>query len=155
MLFLPEGMKIEKFQNYVTNLHDQTEYVIYIKNLKQALNHGLILKKGHRVIKFCQKVWLRPCIDTNTKLSQKAKNSFEKYFLKLINNAVFRKTTEDVRKQKYQTCNDRKEKKSFSIRTKLSCHNVFHRKFISNRNEKNSNINKQACFLRLINIRSK
>ena len=36
-------------------LHDKTEYVIYIKNLKQALNHGLVLEKVHRVIKFNQK----------------------------------------------------------------------------------------------------
>ena len=41
--FLPEIMKIEKVEKLVTNLHDKTEYVIYIK--KQALNHRLILKK--------------------------------------------------------------------------------------------------------------
>ena len=45
--FLPERMKIENVEKLVTNLHDQTEYVIHIKNLKQALNHGLILKKVH------------------------------------------------------------------------------------------------------------
>ena len=43
--FLPERMKIEKVGKFVTNLHDKTEYVIYIRNLKQALNHGLVLKK--------------------------------------------------------------------------------------------------------------
>ena len=53
--FLPERMKIEKVEKLVTNLHDKTECVIHIKNLKQALNHGLILKKVHRVIKFNQK----------------------------------------------------------------------------------------------------
>ena len=52
---LPERMKIEKVKKYVTNLHDKTEYVIDIKNLKQVLNHGFILKKVHRVIKFYQK----------------------------------------------------------------------------------------------------
>ena len=39
-------MKIEKFEKLVTNLHDRTEYVIPKKNLKQTLNHRLILKKG-------------------------------------------------------------------------------------------------------------
>ena len=53
--FLPERMKIEKVERLGTNLHDKTEYVIHIKNLKQALNHGLILKNVHRVVKFKQK----------------------------------------------------------------------------------------------------
>ena len=38
-------MKLEKVEKLVTNLHDKTEYVIHIRNLKQRLNHGLILKK--------------------------------------------------------------------------------------------------------------
>ena len=46
--FLPERIKIGKVRKHVTNLHDKTEYVIHISNLKQALNHGLILKKVHR-----------------------------------------------------------------------------------------------------------
>ena len=79
-------MKIEKVEKLFTNLHDKTEYVIHIKNLKQALNHGLILKNGHRVIKFSQSAWLKPYIDINTKLRQKAKNNFKEDFFKLMNN---------------------------------------------------------------------
>ena len=79
-------------------MHDITEYVIHIRNLKQALNRGLILKKVHRVIKFNQKAWLKPYIDMDTKLRQKAKNNFEKDFLKLMNNIVFGKAIENVRK---------------------------------------------------------
>ena len=45
-------MKIEKLEKSVANLHDKTEYVLHIRNLKQALNHELVLKKVHRVIKF-------------------------------------------------------------------------------------------------------
>ena len=52
--FLPERMKIEKVEKLVANLHDKTEYVIHMKNLKQALNHRLFLKKVHKVIKFNQ-----------------------------------------------------------------------------------------------------
>ena len=66
--FLPKRMKIEKVEKLVTNLQDKTEYVIHIRNLKQALNHGLILKKVHREIKFNQKFWLKPYIDMNTNL---------------------------------------------------------------------------------------
>ena len=50
--FLPERMKIEKVEKLVANLHDKTEYVIHIRNLKQALNHGLFFQNVNRRIKF-------------------------------------------------------------------------------------------------------
>ena len=96
--FLPEGMKIEKVEKLVTNLHDKNEYVIHTRNLKQALKHGLILKKVHRVIKFNQKDRLKPDIDMNTKLRRKAKNNFERDFFKLMDNAVFGKTMDNTKK---------------------------------------------------------
>ena len=71
-------------------------YVIHIKNLKQVLNHGLVLKI--LIIKFNQEVWLKTCIDMNTKLREKAKNIFKKEFFKLMNNAVFGKTMQNMRK---------------------------------------------------------
>ena len=64
-------MKIEKVGNLLANLHDKTEYVIYIRNLKQALNHGLIFKKIHRVIKLNQKASLKTSVDINNNLRQK------------------------------------------------------------------------------------
>ena len=73
---------------------------MHIKVLKQALNHGLVFKKVHRVIQFNQKDWLKPYIDMNTKLQKKAKNDFEKYFFKLMNNSVFGKTMENLRKHR-------------------------------------------------------
>ena len=82
-------MENKEAEKFVTNLHDKTEYVIHIRNLKQALSHGLTVKKVNRVIKFNQRAWLKPYIDMNTKLKQKAKSDFEKYFFKLVNNAVF------------------------------------------------------------------
>ena len=82
----------------MTNLHDKTECVIHKRNLKPALNHWLILKKVRRVIKFIQKACLKPHIDMNFKLRQKAKNNFEKDFFKLMNNVIFGKAMEDVRK---------------------------------------------------------
>ena len=52
--FLSEIMKIRRVEKLVTNLHDETEYVIHIRNLKQALNHGLFLKELNTIIKFNQ-----------------------------------------------------------------------------------------------------
>ena len=61
-------MKIENIEKLVTYWHDNTEYVMHIRDLKQALNHGLIFKKIHKVIKFNQNAWLKPHIDMNTDL---------------------------------------------------------------------------------------
>ena len=60
-------MRIEKVEKFAANLHDKKEYVILVKNLKQALDYGLAVKKVHRVTK-CQNAWLKPYIDMNTHL---------------------------------------------------------------------------------------
>ena len=73
-------MKIEKVEKFVANLHDKTEYVTDIRNLKQALNLRLVLKKVHRGITFNQNAWLKPCIDMNTDLRKKAKIILKKTF---------------------------------------------------------------------------
>ena len=65
--------------------------------MKQALNHRLILKRLHKVIEFEQEAWLKPYIMMNTELRMQEKNDFEKDFFKLMNNAFFGKTMENVR----------------------------------------------------------
>ena len=62
-----------------------------MRKLKQVLNHRLVFKKVYKMIKSNQNGWLKPCIDMNTDLRQKAKNYFEKDFFTLMSNAVFRK----------------------------------------------------------------
>ena len=96
--FLSERMKIKKCNKVVLNLYDKEEYVVHIRTLKQALNHGMILKKVHRVIQFNQETWLKPYSEINTKLRTKVKNYFEKDLFKLMNNSIFGKTVENVRK---------------------------------------------------------
>ena len=63
-------MKKEKVEKLVAKLHNKTQYVIHIRNLKQALNHGLVLKRVRRIIKFKQKAWLKPYIDVNIGLKK-------------------------------------------------------------------------------------
>ena len=87
--FLPERMKIGKCKKLACNLYDRKNYVVHIRSLKQTLNHGLILKKVHRLTQFNQEACLKSYIDMNTELRKKAKNDFEKDFFKLMNNAVF------------------------------------------------------------------
>ena len=93
-------MKIDKCKKLVCNLQNKNKYVVHIKSLKQALNHGLKLKKVHRIIEFNQKAWLKPYIDMNTELRKLAKDDFEKDLFKLMNNAVFGKTMENIRKHR-------------------------------------------------------
>ena len=109
--FLPELMKVEIVEKLVANLQtDKTENVMHIRNLKQALNHGLVLKKSHRIFIFKQKAWLKSYIDMNIDLRRNAKifekdlkkkklwKTLEKDFLKMMKNAAFWKTMEKVRK---------------------------------------------------------
>ena len=63
--------------------HDKENYIVHIRALKEALNHGLTLKKVHRVIQFNEETWLKLCIDMNTELRTDATNDFEKNFFKL------------------------------------------------------------------------
>ena len=98
--FLPERMEINKCNKLVCNLYDKKKYVVHINSLKQALNHGLKLKKIHRIIEFNQEAWLKPYIDMNTELRKDAKNDFEKDLFKLMNNSVFGKTMKNIRKHR-------------------------------------------------------
>ena len=111
--FLPKRMKIDKCKKLVCNLLNKRKYVVHIKSLKQALNHGLQFKKVHRIIEFNQEAWLNPYIDMNTELRKVAKNDFKKDFFKLMNNLVFAKTIENIRKHrdiKLVTTNKRRSK---------------------------------------------
>ena len=94
--FLPERMEINKCKKLVCNLYNKKKYVVNINSLKQALNHGLKLKKIHRIIEFNQEARLIPYIDMNTEL----RNDFEKDLFKLMNNSIFGKTMENIRKHR-------------------------------------------------------
>ena len=96
--FICERMKINGIEKLIPNLYDKKRYVIHIRALDQALKHGLVLERIHRAIKFKQSAWMKKYIDFNTKLRTAVKNDFEKDFYKLMNNSVFGKTMENIRK---------------------------------------------------------
>ena len=111
--FFPEKIKINGTNKLVTTRYDKERYVIHISASKQALNHGLKLKKVHRAIMFRQEAWLKPYIDRNTKLRTDATSNFEKNFFKLMNNSVLDKTMENLKNQrdiKLVTTNEKKRK---------------------------------------------
>ena len=94
--FLPKRRKVNKVEKFICSIEDKEKYVIHIR----ALNHGLVLRKVHRVIQFNQEDWLKSYIDMNTKLRKETKNDFEKDLFKLMNSSVFGKTMENVRKHR-------------------------------------------------------
>ena len=93
-------MKINQCYKLLCNLYDKNNYVVHVRSLNQILDHELILKKVYKVIQFKQEAWLKEYIEINTKLRTEAKSNFEKDFLKSMNNSVFGKTMENVRKHK-------------------------------------------------------
>ena len=97
--FMCERMEINGVEKLVPNRRDKKNNIIHIQALNQALQHGLRLDRIHRAIEFDQSPWLKT-IDFNNQLRTAAINDFEKDFFKLINNSVFGKTTENIRKHR-------------------------------------------------------
>ena len=98
--FMCERMEINGVEKLVPNLRDKKSYVIHIQALNQALQHGLRLDRIHLVIEFDQSPWLKTYIDFNTQLRTATTNDFERDFFKLMNNSVFGKTMENIRKHR-------------------------------------------------------
>ena len=98
--FMCNKMKVNGVEKLIPNLYNKRKYIVHIKALKQAIDHGLLLRKIHRCIRFRQSPWMKEYIDFNTRLRTAARNDFEKDFYKLMNNLVFGKTMENIRRHR-------------------------------------------------------
>ena len=81
------------------NLMSKKNYVVHYRNLKYYISQGLILKKVHKILEFKQSAWMKPYIDFNTQKRKEATNEADKNLFKLLNNAVYGKTMENMRKR--------------------------------------------------------
>ena len=88
----------EKTNKLVLHVTDKRKYVLHISALKFYLQHGLRLKKVYRAISLNQAHFLKPFIEFSTEKRKNASNDFEKDLFKLMNNSIYGKTMENVRK---------------------------------------------------------
>ena len=83
----------------VPNLRNKKNYVVHYRNLQFYVKHGLVVLNTHKILQFQQRPWLAPYIALNTDKRKSAKSTFEKDFYKLMNNSMFGKTMESLRKR--------------------------------------------------------
>ena len=98
--FLEENkIKFIPTEKLVPDLTDKYKYVCSLQNLQLFIEQGLILKDIHRVLVAYQAAFVKPYIDFNSEKRKNAKNAFEKDFFKLLNNAIYGKFIESLRKR--------------------------------------------------------
>ena len=95
----PEKMNVNGVEKLISHFKPRKNYVVHYRNLRQYLEMGMRITAVHRGISFEQSPWMEPYIRKNTELRKTASNSFEKDFFKLMNNSVFGKTIENIRKR--------------------------------------------------------
>ena len=126
------GIKIGGVNKLVSNLRNKEIYVVHYRNLQLYLLLGIKLTKVHRILEFKQSDWLKKYIDFNTDKRKKAGNSFEKEFFKWMNNSVFGKTVEKVRKRiNVELINNAKDHVKCVSRPNFISQKIFSKNFVA------------------------
>ena len=119
-------IKTGNINKLAPNLMSKNNYVVHYRNLQYYLSQGLILKKVHKILEFKQSAWMKPYIDFNTQKRKEATNEADKNLFKLLNNAVYGKTMENMRKRiKIRITNDEKEFLKYASRLTYTGHKKF------------------------------
>ena len=128
----PEKIKVNGVEKLICHFKPRTHYVVHYRNLRQYLELGMRITKVHRGITFYQSPWMGPYIKKNTELRKCAANNFEKDFFKLMNNSVFGKTIENIRKrQNIHLIDNRKKALKLSSRPNFDRCTIFDRNLIA------------------------
>ena len=126
---LKSGSKISS--KLIPHLGPRKKYVVHGQTLRQYLDLGMQLTKVHRVLGFEQRAWLKPYIDLNTRLRTNSTTEFDKDFYKLMNNSVFGKSLENVRKhQNFVLTIDSKSLRKHIAKPSYKTHHIFHETLI-------------------------
>ena len=128
----PEKMIVNGVEKLICHFKPRKNYVVHYRNLRQYLEMGMRLTAVHRGISFYQSSWMEPYIRKNTELRKTAANSFEKDFFKLMNNSVFGKTIENIRKrQNIFLVDSRKKAAKLTNRPNFERATIFDRNLIA------------------------
>ena len=128
----PEKMIVNGVEKLICHFKPRKNYVVHYRNLRQYLEMGMRITAVHRGISFYQSSWMEPYIRKNTELRKTAANSFEKDFFKLMNNSVFGKTIENIRKrQNIELVDNRKKAVKLSNKPNFDRATIFDKHLIA------------------------
>ena len=128
----PEKLIVNGVEKLISHFKPRKNYVVHYRNLRQYLEMGMRITAVHRGISFYQSSWMEPYIRKNTELRKTATNSFEKDFFKLMNNSVFGKTIENIRKrQNIHLIDNRKKAVKLSSRPNFDRCTIFDKHLIA------------------------
>ena len=126
------NIKVGVSNKLIPNLIPKNNYIVHYRNLKYYLSKGLALKKVHRILEFKQSDWMKPYIDFNTQKRKEATNEADKNLFKLLNNAVYGKTMENMRKRiKIRIIKNEKDFIKYASRPTYINHNIFGKRLVA------------------------
>ena len=131
-------IKVGVVNKLISNLMPKNNYVVHYRNLKYYLLNGLILKKVNRILEFKQSNWMKSYIDFNTQKRKEATNEADKNLFKLLNNAVYGKTMENMRKRiKITIIKNEKDFIKHASRPTNINHDIFGKRLVEIHEKKN------------------